>query len=173
MKFEVSKERHEVGVRGVTEAFIKMNYHKKTIKKIISLIFFLLVCFAVMIWLDQGTRIFGIIGVSIITLAVPTIFVTTKISLNKSKNQKIELNIEKVEQEYEEKIILVAHLKNGSKEKSEYSYEELNKMVEKGEYIYLFLNNNIAIVVDKLVINVEEFKQFIKNKNSTVEEIVL
>lgn len=173
MKFEVTKERQEEGVRGVTEAFIKMNYNKKTISNLIFLILFLLACFGIMAWLDEELRKIAIVGIAIILITIPTIIVITKISLKKSKNQKMELNIEKVEHEYEDKITLVAYLKNGSIDKSEHAYSDVKKMVERENFIYLFLANNTAIVVDKLVINVEEFKQFIKGKNTNIEEIIL
>lgn len=109
--------------------------------------------------------VFFLLGVTLIITGV--IFLNVFISKKKVEKN----NITKVEILFEDKISIITHLTNGSFDNSQYSYENIKKIIEKKEYFYLFLNDNVAIPIYKgEKLDRKEFIDFMVNKNIVVKE---
>ena len=173
MNFEVSKEKQEEGASKFLKVSMKITYTKEMVTKLSLAIVGTVALLGLLAYLDKKMRTFYMIFMGIFALLIATIFLIAFVSYKKNKDKKVELNIERVKHDYTDKITLIAEFKNGSVEQSEYTYDSIKKMVDGYGFIYLVLSNNVAIIVDKEVIDIQEFKAFIKNKNKQIEEIVI
>ena len=95
-------------------------------------------------------------------------FILLTIFINNKKKDKI--NIDKVEQVFNDKIYINAYLKSGGIESTQYNYSDLKKVVEGKESFYLFLNDSLALPVIKKGIDREEFIKLMFEKNIVVKE---
>lgn len=95
-------------------------------------------------------------------------FILLTIFINNKKKDKI--NIDKVEQVFEDKIYINVYLKSGGIENTQYHYSDLKKVVEGKESFYLFLNDSLALPVVKKDIDREKFIKLMFEKNIVVKE---
>jgi hypothetical protein len=95
-------------------------------------------------------------------------FIGINLLINKKK--KLDNNIERVEQIYENKVSIIAYLKNGSIDKTEYNYTDFKKVVETEDCFFLFLNDNLGLPLVKDNIDRDEFIKFMFSKNIVVRE---
>ena len=169
MKVEMSGGKYLEGIRNFLKVYYKEELKCGSLKKAIKIY---VSCFAIMIGLCllmPGLKELYLVIIGFLLFMVLLISSVILLSLFISKRKKINNNIVRVEQIYEDKIYINAYLENGSVEKSQYNYFDVKKVVEEKEFFYIFIEDNIAFPLEKK--DREKFVEMILLKGIVVKGV--
>lgn len=170
MEFEISGEKHFQGVREFITVYYKEELKSGSLKKTIitysaCLLVLILLCF-----LTPGVRelYYYFIGLLLIVVSFIVIGISTNIIVSKKK--KFRDDISKIVHSYHDSVEITTCFKDYSIDKVQYEYRDIKKIVANKNYLYLFLNDNFAIPVEKSSLdNQDQFILFMKNKGVLIK----
>ena len=170
MKIEITGERYLEALKSFLPLYYKEELTEGSLRKTIKVY---LVCTLILVgfcFLMPGMKelYFLVIGFLVFMVLLISTFIGINLLINKKK--KLDNNIERVEQIYENKVSIIAYLKNGSIDKTEYNYTYFKKVVENEDCFFLFLNYNLGLPLVKDNIDRDEFIKFMFSKNIVVRE---
>ena len=149
MKYIVSGDKYNEGLKLFLTLYYKEELKKGSLRKAIIAYSICLIILALFSILMPGLRqlyfalILFLLGFAILMSGI--IFLTILITRKKGYKN----NILKVEQTYEEKIIIETFFEGGSSHKTEYNYSSIKKVIEYKDFFYIFLNDSLAFPLYK------------------------
>lgn len=158
LKISFDGARYEQGIRDFANVYYKEELKKGTLK---NSLFCFVVCIVILGVLSlafkrQRVFILGIIALIFLVYFFVGLVITLSLLLNRKR--RIDTRFEKVEQYYGKNVEIVVYFKNGSIEKNQYNYHDFIKLVDGKDFFFLFIQNSVAIPIDKNCIeNKEEF----------------
>lgn len=170
MNFEMNGEEYLNGVRNFIKVYYKEELKRGTLKKTIKTYVICLIILFALLLIMPGLSDLIMLVVYFILIVSGLMASVIGISILIAKKKTLKNNIVKVEQTYDDKIIVKAYMENGSVDEAQYNYKDVKKVVETREFFYLFLNDNLAFPLKKYN-NRNEFIEYIQNKNIIVWEM--
>lgn len=172
MNIEVDLKKYEELLKDFSVVFSKRNLKKGGILKLtMFMIGLLAILVAGRFIFEEYQKLYDIL--IIVVLALPLLMLVMMLLMYiLAKKRKVKVNIAQLNYSFTEKIECNVKFINGSETKTEYNYEDIKEVIETNKGYYMFLENNMALIIGKDdVTDVDAFKQLLASKNIKIEAI--
>ena len=169
MKFVVSGKDYNKGLQNFLKVYYKEELKKGSLRNcvmvfVISIAVLISLCFVL-----SGMKEIFLRVIYLVLIVMFFILIGIIASLFVSKRHVFD--VEKVEQIYEENVVIRFNKSDFKTEEKCFEYKDILKVVETKEYFYLFLNEAVAIPLFKdIYLNREEYISLINSKGIKVKE---
>ena len=171
MKTVVNGEDYNRGLQSFLKVYYKEELKTGSLRNCIIVFSLSLITLISLCFILSGMKEIFLRVIYFVLIVMMFVVFGIIISLFRSKSKKID--VQKVEQIYEDKLIIRFHNNNLKIEEKSFEYKDVIKVVETRNYFYWFLNEAVAFPVYKdIYLNREEYVGFIKSKSIIVKEYV-
>ena len=171
MKFVVSGENYNKGLQKFLKVYYKEELKKGSLRNCLTVFILSIAVLISLCMIFTSIKVLFLRVIYFVVFVFMLILVGIIISLIRSKNKVID--VKKVEQIYEEKLVVRFFKNNDVIDEKTFVYKDVLKVVETKEYFYLFLNEAVAFPLFKdIYLNREEYIGFVKSKGIKVKEYV-